>query len=88
VLVAAGDDEATPVILRLMALGLVDAFVPEPWRSPDEAFHRRIVEFVRCRSTDGLPSRPDVDTFIVQGRGDLPCKPTRDKQSTRRIRGP
>jgi thioredoxin reductase (NADPH) len=42
-----GDDATEQAILRAMATGLIDYYVIKPWRSPDEAFHRAITEFLQ-----------------------------------------
>ncbi|HVL52257.1 MAG TPA: FAD-dependent oxidoreductase, partial [Actinomycetota bacterium] len=62
-LVGAADPAATPIILRLMAVGLIDTFVPIPQRSPDEQFHRAISEFLEEWASGHLPA-PDVVTIV------------------------
>src|SRR3954449_1115464 len=41
-----GDDATEQAIVRAMATGLIDYYVVKPWRSPDEAFHRAITDFL------------------------------------------
>lgn len=40
------DRESAAMILRTMALGLINYYVLKPWRARDELFHRTIAEFV------------------------------------------
>src|SRR3954451_2479571 len=42
-----GDDATAQAILRAMATGLIDYYVVNPWRSPDESFHRAITDFLQ-----------------------------------------
>jgi thioredoxin reductase (NADPH) len=41
-----GDEKTEEAMLRAMATGLIDYYVVKPWRSPDEAFHRAITDFL------------------------------------------
>ena len=41
-----GDHATEEAVLRAMATGLIDYYVVKPWRSPDEAFHRAITDFL------------------------------------------
>ncbi|MFL6008294.1 MAG: FAD-dependent oxidoreductase, partial [Rubrobacteraceae bacterium] len=45
-LVSQGDSTIREPLLRSTALGEIDYYVVKPWRSPDEAFHRVITEFL------------------------------------------
>jgi thioredoxin reductase (NADPH) len=45
-LIAQRDIAIREPLLRSTALGQVDYYVTKPWRSPDEAFHRVITEFL------------------------------------------
>ncbi len=45
-LVSQGDSTIREPLLRSAALGEIDYYVVKPWRSPDEAFHRVITEFL------------------------------------------
>jgi thioredoxin reductase (NADPH) len=41
-----GDQATRDAVLRAIALGQIDYYVPKPWKSPDEFFHRVIAEFI------------------------------------------
>ena len=41
-----GDDRTAKAIVRGMTRGDIDYYVIKPWRSPDELFHRTVVEFL------------------------------------------
>jgi thioredoxin reductase (NADPH) len=41
-----GDEATEQAVVRAMATGLIDYYVVKPWRSPDEAFHRQITDFL------------------------------------------
>jgi len=45
-LVSQGDSTIRAPLLRSTALGEIDYYVVKPWRSPDEAFHRIVTEFL------------------------------------------
>jgi thioredoxin reductase (NADPH) len=45
-LVSQGDSTIREPLLRATALGEIDYYVVKPWRSPDEAFHRVVTEFL------------------------------------------
>jgi thioredoxin reductase (NADPH) len=45
-LVSQGDSTVREPLLRSTALGEIDYYVVKPWRSPDEAFHRVVTEFL------------------------------------------
>ena len=45
-LVSQGDSTIREPLLRSTALGEIDYYVVKPWRSPDEAFHRIVTEFL------------------------------------------
>jgi thioredoxin reductase (NADPH) len=45
-LVSQGDSTLREPLLRSTALGEIDYYVIKPWRSPDEAFHRVVTEFL------------------------------------------
>jgi thioredoxin reductase (NADPH) len=41
-----GDEPTEQAVVRAMATGLIDYYVVKPWRSPDESFHRAIMDFL------------------------------------------
>jgi thioredoxin reductase (NADPH) len=41
-----GDDETATTVQQGMAFGLFDYYLPKPWTSPDEFFHRTVCEFL------------------------------------------
>lgn len=61
-----GDQPTAEAVLEAMALGHIDYYVPKPWRSPDESFHRTVSEFLHEWSRLD-PSGPREVT-VVGGR--------------------
>jgi thioredoxin reductase (NADPH) len=60
-----GDPSAADTILRGSALGDLDYWVPRPWSSPDEPFHRAISEFLADWSR--LHEPPEVLRLVGAG---------------------
>ena len=61
-----GDQPTAHAVLEAMALGEIDYYVPKPWRSPDESFHRTVSEFLHEWSL--LDSSGPREVTVVGGR--------------------
>ena len=61
-----GHHPTAEAVHQAMALGHIDYYVPKPWRSPDESFHRTVCEFLDEWSRL-VPSGPREVT-VVGGR--------------------
>jgi thioredoxin reductase (NADPH) len=60
------DREAATPVLRLMAHGLIDAYLPAPGAGRDEGFHRGVSELLEEWAHDAAPALPAVRIIAEQ----------------------
>jgi thioredoxin reductase (NADPH) len=50
-----GDQTAAQLVLQSIAMGMIDAYAPKPWTSPDERFHKFITRFLEEWANEHRP---------------------------------
>ena len=61
------DRQAATPVLRAMALGMIDAYLPAPGAGRDEGFHRAVSELLEEWALEAAPALPAVRIIAEQG---------------------
>jgi thioredoxin reductase (NADPH) len=61
------DRQAAAPVLRAIAHGMIDAYLPSPGEAPDETFYRGVSELLDEWARDGAPVRPGAQLIAPQG---------------------